>query len=234
MRIKRSSSFCFPVTFLFLPCRIFIFHYIKLRYFRIIYISRFFKQFLDFAAFNFKVQLKYHILMHFNFVVSPRYFNLQPFNLAIVLQSDVYEFPAFYKYRGNHEIWTQDLNTSLFVFIYFLCVCVCVRACACTCVFTSVDREGLIFWSWNQLECWNAQRYCAENVSFLCQVLSLLLMNLCNQPLYLAYKLKLSRSTTSQRALHIESTSIRPGYYLDTSKTEFRRISTSFPRTFSM
>ena len=138
MRIKRSSSFCFPVTFLFLPCRIFIFHYIKLRYFRIIYISRFFKQFLDFAAFNFKVQLKYHILMHFNFVVSPRYFNLQPFNLAIVLQSDVYEFPTFYKYRGNHEIWTQDLNTSLFVFIYFLCVCVCV------CVFVCVRARARV------------------------------------------------------------------------------------------
>ena len=181
--------------------------------------------------------------MHFNFAVWPRYYNLQLFNLAIVLQSDffyAYEFPTFYKYRGNHEIWTQGLNTSLLVFLYFLCVClcvgvcVCVRACACTCVFTSVDREGFIFWSWNQLECWNAQRYCAENISFLCQVFSLLLMNLCNQPLYPVCKLKLSRSTTSQRALHIESTSIRRGYYLDTSKNEFRRISTSFPRTFSM
>ena len=37
-------------------------------------------------------------------------------------------------------------------------------------------------------------------------------------------------STGTQR----EWTSIRRGYYVDTSKTKFRRISTSFPRTFSM
>ena len=39
---------------------------------------------------------------------------------------------------------------------------------------------------------------------------------------------------TTQRALHVESTSIRRGYYVDTSKTKFRPISTSFPRTSSM
>ena len=39
---------------------------------------------------------------------------------------------------------------------------------------------------------------------------------------------------TPQRAHHVESTSIRRGYYVDTSKTKFWRISTSFPRTFSM
>ena len=33
---------------------------------------------------------------------------------------------------------------------------------------------------------------------------------------------------------HVESTSIRCRYYVDTLKTKFRRISTSFPRTFSM
>ena len=38
----------------------------------------------------------------------------------------------------------------------------------------------------------------------------------------------------TQRAHHVESTSIQRGYYVDTSKTKFRRISTSFPRTFSM
>ena len=38
----------------------------------------------------------------------------------------------------------------------------------------------------------------------------------------------------SQRALHVKSTSIPRGYYVDTSKSKFRRISTSFPRTFSM
>ena len=38
----------------------------------------------------------------------------------------------------------------------------------------------------------------------------------------------------TQRALHVESTSIRRGYYVDTSKTKFRRICTLFPRSFSM
>ena len=38
----------------------------------------------------------------------------------------------------------------------------------------------------------------------------------------------------TQRAHHVESTWIRRGYYVDTSKTKFLRISTSFPRTFSM
>ena len=38
----------------------------------------------------------------------------------------------------------------------------------------------------------------------------------------------------SQWAHQVESTWIRRGYYVDTSKTKFRRISTSFPRTFSM
>ena len=38
----------------------------------------------------------------------------------------------------------------------------------------------------------------------------------------------------SQRAHHVESMSIRRGYYGDTSKNKFRRISTSFPRTFSI
>ena len=38
----------------------------------------------------------------------------------------------------------------------------------------------------------------------------------------------------TQRAHHVESTWIRCGYYVDTSKTKFRRISTSIPRTFSM
>ena len=36
----------------------------------------------------------------------------------------------------------------------------------------------------------------------------------------------------TQRAHHVESMSIRRGYYVDTSKTKFRRISTLFPRTF--
>ena len=108
---------------------------------------------MDFAAFNFKVQLKYHILMHFNFAVWPRYYNLQLFDLAIVLQSDfvyVYEFPTFYKYRGNHEIWTQDLNTSLFVFLYFLCVCVCmcVFVCVCLCAWVRVHVCVYVCWPW--------------------------------------------------------------------------------------
>ena len=38
----------------------------------------------------------------------------------------------------------------------------------------------------------------------------------------------------SQRAHHVESTSILHGYYVDLLKTKFRRISTSFLRTFSM
>ena len=37
---------------------------------------------------------------------------------------------------------------------------------------------------------------------------------------------------TTQRAHHVESMSIRRQYYVDTSKTKFRRISMSFPRTF--
>ena len=41
-------------------------------------------------------------------------------------------------------------------------------------------------------------------------------------------------SFLTQRALHFESTSIRRGYYMDTSKTKFWRISTSFPCAFSM
>ena len=39
---------------------------------------------------------------------------------------------------------------------------------------------------------------------------------------------------STQWAHHVELTWIRRGYYVDTSKTKFRRISTSFPRTFSM
>ena len=46
--------------------------------------------------------------------------------------------------------------------------------------------------------------------------------------------IKLSKLAYTQRAHHVESTWIRRGYYVDTSKTKFRRISTSFPRTFSM
>ena len=38
----------------------------------------------------------------------------------------------------------------------------------------------------------------------------------------------------AKRAHHVESTWIRRGYYVDSSKTKFRRISTSFLRTFSM
>ena len=38
----------------------------------------------------------------------------------------------------------------------------------------------------------------------------------------------------NQQELHVELTSIRREYYVDTSKSKFRRISTSFPRTFSM
>ena len=38
----------------------------------------------------------------------------------------------------------------------------------------------------------------------------------------------------TQRTHHVESTWIRRGYYVDTSKTKSLRISTSFPRTFSM
>ena len=41
---------------------------------------------------------------------------------------------------------------------------------------------------------------------------------------YLLSKLKV----TTQRAHHVESTSFWRGYYVDTSKTKFRRISTSF------
>ena len=40
--------------------------------------------------------------------------------------------------------------------------------------------------------------------------------------------------TATQRAHHVELTPIRRGYYVDTSETKLRRISTSFPRTFSM
>ena len=40
--------------------------------------------------------------------------------------------------------------------------------------------------------------------------------------------------SASQRAHNVESTSIRCGYYVDTSKKKFRRISTSFLRIFSM
>ena len=36
----------------------------------------------------------------------------------------------------------------------------------------------------------------------------------------------------TKRAHHVESTLIRRRYYFDTSKTKFRRISTSFPCTF--
>ena len=36
----------------------------------------------------------------------------------------------------------------------------------------------------------------------------------------------------TQRAHHVESTLIRRRYYIDTLKTKFRRISTSFPHTF--
>ena len=41
-------------------------------------------------------------------------------------------------------------------------------------------------------------------------------------------------SRTTQRVHHVESTWIRRGYYVDMSKTKFRQVSTSFPRTFSM
>ena len=43
-------------------------------------------------------------------------------------------------------------------------------------------------------------------------------------------KVKIVEKPT-QWAHHVESTQIRRGYYVDTSKTEFRQISTSFPRT---
>ena len=43
-----------------------------------------------------------------------------------------------------------------------------------------------------------------------------------------------SNVCVAQRAHHDESTWIRRGYYVDPLKTKFRRISTSFPRTFSM
>ena len=36
----------------------------------------------------------------------------------------------------------------------------------------------------------------------------------------------------TQRAHHVKSMSIRRGYYVDTSKNKFWRISTSFPCTF--
>ena len=36
----------------------------------------------------------------------------------------------------------------------------------------------------------------------------------------------------TQRAYHVESTSIPRGYYVDTLKTKIQRFSTSFPRTF--
>ena len=42
------------------------------------------------------------------------------------------------------------------------------------------------------------------------------------------------RKDITQRTRHVESTSIPLGYYVDTSKTKYRQISTSFPRTFSM
>ena len=45
---------------------------------------------------------------------------------------------------------------------------------------------------------------------------------------------KVNNIDTTQWAYHVESTSIRRGYYVDMLKTKFRRISTSFPRTFSM
>ena len=38
----------------------------------------------------------------------------------------------------------------------------------------------------------------------------------------------------SQRTHHVQSMSIRRRYYVDTSETKFRRISTSFPHSFSM
>ena len=38
----------------------------------------------------------------------------------------------------------------------------------------------------------------------------------------------------SQQDLHVASTLVRHGYYVDTLKTKSRRIFTSFPRTFSM
>ena len=37
---------------------------------------------------------------------------------------------------------------------------------------------------------------------------------------------------STQWAHHVKSTSIRSGYYVDRSRVKFRRISTSFPRTF--
>ena len=45
--------------------------------------------------------------------------------------------------------------------------------------------------------------------------------------------LKVIYQSNAQRAHNVKSTSIRRGYYVDTSKTKFCRISTSFPRTFS-
>ena len=41
-------------------------------------------------------------------------------------------------------------------------------------------------------------------------------------------------SSTYQRNIHVKSTLIRRGYYIDMTKTKFRRISMSFPWTFSM
>ena len=46
--------------------------------------------------------------------------------------------------------------------------------------------------------------------------------------------LNISQKTTTQRAHHVESTSIPRGYYVDMSKTKFQWISTSFLRTSSM
>ena len=54
------------------------------------------------------------------------------------------------------------------------CGCVCVGVCVCVCLFTSIQREDFI--CLGQLECQGTgQRYCVEDISFLCQVPSSLL-----------------------------------------------------------
>ena len=54
-------------------------------------------------------------------------------------------------------------------------------------------------------------------------------------PVYENFKQSISfDGERSQWAHHVEYMSIRRGYYVDTSKNKFRRISTSFPDTFSM
>ena len=95
--------------------------------------------------------------------------------------------------KRSRQTRTKQLKECYLIskLIVYVCVCVCVCGCGvggcgcvgvgvcvcvcvCVCLFTSIQREDFI--CLGQLECQGTgQRYCVEDISFLCQVPSSLL-----------------------------------------------------------